>query len=756
MDGVTGGYPDRREDEQPGIAPVDAGDAAVDQVAPAVEPAKAGTAAAEAVAASAIEPTVSTDQPEEPDSTTDAVTGAPVVAPAASPASKPLPARPHGLIGASHEAALRRKANEDRRRAVEDAKRRGGEAADALRIAEAHEPSRTFGIEMEDILPDIKQYNDARQDRQFNEQPGYQKDWNEVKRLYYRVASGVNATNAMRALEELHSLDAIEVKVERGEFLHPPEKLTWQNREQIRAKLNKTLDSSIFSASDMRAKLAGLPVRPSTRRFNEAVEGEDFFDVIKAFGDAPMATYGDKLLQSGPNLIAAGIGGMAAGPPGAAALGSAASFSQEGLSSILEDVTDKNGNPIDVTDPQALRAALQDPEVRAQLRKKALISGGTAAAVGLVTGRIDSTTLTTASSPLKKMVTNNLAQFAAQGSVNVAGEIVTSLALDGKLPSWGKVAGALIDTGSGMLTDAAISGGKSTIGAIATAGQPGKVSHSQHINGLIGHAQQAQQSAATLAASIKRVQGSNQMASDPDAMKTALDGFGAGDKLYIPEEVARGWIRDGKVDDDFLVRTGIAAQLNSRKQDNDSGQFDPGIEIDKSALVTARLRPDVIDEVARNIRMSPRGMTADEANAFLHDRQTDLKNLANQMETGKTADTDGKLVYRRALQDALSKGLDHDAARIEAARETERALVQVNENVERTGISESADETFLRERYRRAQPRRDLAPEAAREDEDGYVYTEMTRLGKRTGLKPKAPTVVERRTDIGQQPQIVK
>jgi hypothetical protein len=732
MDGVTGGYPDRREDEQPGIAPVDAGGgAAVDQVAPVVEP------------------TVQSTVPvERPDTAADPVTSAPVVA----PASKPLPARPQGLMGASHEAALRRRADENRRRAVEDAKRRGGEAADALRIAEAHEPSRTFGIEMEDILPDIKQYNDARQDRKFNEQPWYQKDWNEVKRLYYRVASGVNATNAMRALEELHSLDAIEAKVERGELLHPPEKLTWQNREQLRAKLNKTLDSSILSASDMRAKLAGLPLRPSTRRFNEAVDGEDFFDVIKAFGDAPMATYGDKLLQSGPNLIATGIGGMAAGPPGAAALGSAASFSQEGLSSILEDVKDKNGNPIDVTDPQALRAALQDPAVRAQLREKALVNGTKAAVVDLATGGIGSKTLTTASSPLKKMVANNLAQFAAQGSVNVAGEIVTSLALEGKLPSWGKVAGALIDTGSGMLTDAAISGGKSAIGAIATAGQPGKISHSQRINGLIGHAEQAQQSAATLAASIKRVQGSNQMASDPDAMKAALDSFGAGDKLYIPEEVARGWIRDGKVDDDFLVRTGIAAQLNSRKQDSDSAQFDPGIEIDKSALATARLRPDVIDEVARNIRMSPRGMTANEANAFLQDRQANLKKLADQMEVGKTADTDGKLVYRRAFQEARNKGLDHDAARIEAARETERVLIRVNENVERTGISESADELFLRERYRQAQPRRDLAPEAAREAEDGYVYAEMTRLGKRTRLRYERPEIAKHGGGSGQQP----
>jgi|CXWL01.1.fsa_nt_gi hypothetical protein len=75
--------------------------------------------------------------------------------------------------------------------------------------------------------------------------------------------------------------------------------------------------------------------------------------------------------------------------------------------------------------------------------------------------------------------------------------------------------------------------------------------------------------------------------------------------------------------------------------------------------------------------------------------------------------------------------LDHNAARIEAARETERIFNRVIEQAEQTGTSESVDALFLREYYRRTYPSRDhLPPDAVRRLEDGYVHAKLMRLKK--------------------------
>lgn len=84
-----------------------------------------------------------------------------------------------------------------------------------------------------------------------------------------------------------------------------------------------------------------------------------------------------------------------------------------------------------------------------------------------------------------------------------------------------------------------------------------------------------------------------------------------------------------------------------------------------------------------------------------------------------------------ALQDARNKGLDHNAARIEAARETERIFNRVIEQAEQAGTSESVDALFLREYYRRTHPSRDHLPaDAVRRLEDGYVHAKLMRLKK--------------------------
>lgn len=490
-----------------------------------------------------------------------------------------------------------------------------------------------------------------------------------------------------------------------------------------REQLVERLTGLIGSSADRRRRSQALPVRQETREF---LEFESWDKIVGAFGSAPAGVAGDLFLRALPALVTAiGLGEGRLRNGGLTVV--MTSFYQELFTGFLDNFKDENGNPINTADPKALKVALQNPAIVNKALQNSLLKGGIGAFGGAASKIISGKVLAIGDAPMIRMITNGVHQQLAEASISIGETTLKSLATTGELPSKGEVVRDLI-------TDKIIDAGGATIKAAGSAMAGPKpptyqINLNQRIDDLSNQAQQAQQSAGKFATAIRRIQGSILMKVDPDAMKSHLDSLGSGEKILIPADVVRGWVRDRKVDDDFLVRSGIAAELDGKKPGDD-------IAIDKSALFTAELRPEIIDDVARNMRGEPGGMTAREAEAYLSARETHLKNLADVMQTGKWGETDGSLAYLVALAEARRKGLDYNTARIEAARETERFFIRVGEQAERAGISESVDALFLREYYRRMHPSRDyLSPDAVHRLEDGYVHTILMRLRKPVDLK---------------------
>lgn len=699
MTGVTGDYLDRHEDEASGIVPT---------------PAPGGNASP-APDTPASQPTV---QSEQPGVITDPASGAPLpsVAPsqtAPAPTSTSAPVRPAQMriIPASVlEAQERQRARKKFEDALSGAIERGGEDADALLIQDAGELARSFGLGLEDILPGMERLKQQRQDREFKQQ-GWREDiWNELKRSYHGIVANRNALEALRALRDLRYLDTFAAEATPGQ-----QRVFAVQREQLVEKLTDLIASS----ADRRSRSQALPVRPETREF---LKFDDWDKIVNAFGSDPAGVAGDVVLRGLPGLA---VGAMELGKGrlrNSILAGAMTSFYQELFTGFLDNFKDENGNPINTADPKVLKAALQNPAILNKALGSTLINGAVGAVGGGGGKILGAKDLSIGDSPIIRMITNGVHQELVGAGISISETTLKSLATTGEWPSKGEVVRDLM---TDKIGDAAGAGLKSVGGVVAGPRPPTyQVNRNQRIDGLIKHAQGAQESAGKFAAALRRVQDSARMTSDPDAMKSHLDSLGPGEKIQIPAEVARNWIRDKKVDDDFLVRSGIAAELNGKKPGDD-------ITLDKSALLTAGLRPEIIDDVAQNIRSKPGGMTAREAAAYLGAREAHLKKFADAMQSGKWEETDGSLAYLMALQDARNKGLDHNAARIEAARETERIFNRVIEQAEQTGTSESVDALFLREYYRRTYPNRDhLPPDAVRRLEDGYVHTKLMRLKK--------------------------
>lgn len=608
---------------------------------------------------------------------------------------------------------------------VEEGGRQAREWAKRFRIDQANNHSREFGASMEEILPDMEEYRHERQDMEFRQQSWYENLANEFKRLGYDFTANKSTLEALQTLWNLRALDTL------------LEAETDSTRKRIlefrRTELADEMARQVGVAADRARRSKDLPVRPQTREFSKL---ENWEKSSGAFMSDPVGVGSDMFVRTGPATV---LGAMELGrgriSSGAAALG-LVNFYETFLTGFLDNLKDRDGNPVNASNPQALRAALEDRKIVDNALADTAVQAGISAAGGAAGTSMAAQSLKIGSTPIMRMTTNGSAQFIVQSGIAFGETALEKYAIEGEGPNTGDLFRAVVGMAVGDVGGKVGSGVKSAAAIAATAGLPNyQINRTQIINGRVSQAQQAQ---ATIVAAIDRVQRSSGTTANPGTVKQMLDGLGSGTQVHIPGAVVRGWIRDGKVDDDFLVRSGLAAGLNEKNPPRGE------IAVDKSALATAPISKNLFREVASNIRMQSGGMTANEAGIYLRAREADLKRLADEIETGNWQQTDGALVYRQAFKYAREKGLDLNEARLEAARETERVFNQVVENFERTGKSESADVLFTRGLYRKTEPFRDLPPDVARRRENNWVVIVLRSVGKKPNLEYEASPVVIR------------
>lgn len=196
------------------------------------------------------------------------------------------------------------------------------------------------------------------------------------------------------------------------------------------------------------ADMARYPLPPSAERgLQEIVESEGFLDaagnVLKNPG-AVASVAGESLVTSVPSIVLSLVGaaaGTAAGPVGTVVgLGSGAaagSFPVEYASVITETLRESG---VDMTDPDQIEDALNNPELMAEAREKgvkrgipiAILDAVSAGAAGSIARRVGTDTG-------RRVLAGGTAEVALQSGLGGAGEAAAQIASEGRITSPGEV-----------------------------------------------------------------------------------------------------------------------------------------------------------------------------------------------------------------------------------------------------------------------------------------------------------------------------
>lgn len=200
--------------------------------------------------------------------------------------------------------------------------------------------------------------------------------------------------------------------------------MTPDERGALRAQVQRSTGQRVLDVAGREIERNRISIDPTVQA---ALGSKTWGEFWTHFTEKPLtfiATVGtESLPQMGPTVVAGAIGTLAGGPAGGAALAGAASYGLDYAASVLAAFGDEG---IDITNPLALRKAVNDPALMERVGSKAASHATAVAAFDALSGGVASKTLAPAriTSKLGREVTSMAVQAPVQGALGAAGEVV--------------------------------------------------------------------------------------------------------------------------------------------------------------------------------------------------------------------------------------------------------------------------------------------------------------------------------------------
>lgn len=532
----------------------------------------------------------------------------------------------------------------------------------------------------QDDLDTLANIEGAASDTRFNEQSWGEKMIGAIRQQWIQTSQSTNLSDA-ESLQRIRSgFDAVDAELTRaadagqepfaaggapGGFAAEYLRSTPEQRQIMRDNLEAQQGELVGRIGEQQAQLEEFPVDPGARRIQELKDaGETSFDAtFEAITEQPGFAFrqaGAAAATSAPMLIGGAIGGI----PTAAALG----FSTE-RDVKFADVIREAG--VDFNDPAAVLRALQDDELIATARDKAIrkAAGTTAVdALGMFfAGRLLSPT-SIAGRPISKTnreLVNLAVQFPVQGLTEAAGEAAGQLAAEGK-----------VDAGEVLLEGVA-----GSIGSTADVMAFGGARLFNSLSGGLRQARVARAGEQSLNAASENAVNSKTRQRDPETFRQIAEQQLAGSNLeqvWIPAEELQRLNQDGMIDLPALLENvqGLEDQFGDA--------LVRGGSVAMAGADYLTYLADVNDQLAPSIRTSADGMSVNEAKTWSQEQEEQLTQLAEefratpdpraQVVTEFTADL-VRAGYRRA--DAEQYAALHASVLNNFAERTGQAIEQI-------------------------------------------------------------------------------
>jgi len=259
--------------------------------------------------------------------------------------------------------------------------------------------------------------------------------WRAIKRGTSMFGQQFDAFKSMRAVAELKRMQAAEERIARGDvkFTDPADmayaSMSPEARKKSIADLTAQLEANVKSIAERVPKIESIPPSPIVAKALDSKSFSEFWDHFKQDPVRFIGAVGvESLPQMVPGVVAATGGGFVAGPPGAMVGMGLGSFGTDFMGEILGGLSSEG---VDVKDPAAVKAALQNPEIMAKLKKRAGLHAVVVGALDAASAGVASKTLAPkilSKTPIAREVTNIAAQLPVQGTLGAAGEVGGSLA----------------------------------------------------------------------------------------------------------------------------------------------------------------------------------------------------------------------------------------------------------------------------------------------------------------------------------------
>lgn len=485
----------------------------------------------------------------------------------------------------------------------------------------------------QDDLDTLANIEGAASDTRFNEQSWGEKMLGAIRQQWVQTSQSTNLSDADSLQRIRSSFDAVDAELARAteagqepfatgnapngfaaEYLRG----TPEQRQIMRDNLEAQQGELVGRVGEQQAELEAFPVDPGARRIQELKDaGQTSFDAtLEAITEQPGFAFrqaGAAAATSAPMLVGGAIGGI----PTAAALG----FGTE-RDVKFADVIREAG--VDFNDPAAVLRALQDDELIATARDKAIrkAAGTTAVdALGMFfAGRLLSPT-SIAGRPLSETnreLVNLAVQFPVQGLTEAAGEAAGQFAAEGEVDA-GEVLLEGVAGSIGSTADVMAFGGGRLFEVLGTG---------------LRQAREARVGQQSLTAASENAVNSKTRQRDPETFRQIAEQQLAGSNLeqvWIPAEELQRLNQDGLID----LPSMLANVSGLEDQFGDALMRGGSVAMAGADYLT--YLADVNERLAPSIRTTADGMSANEARTWSQEQEEQLTQLAEEFRAAPDA-----------------------------------------------------------------------------------------------------------------------
>jgi GNAT superfamily N-acetyltransferase len=255
---------------------------------------------------------------------------------------------------------------------------------------------------------------------------------------YFELRKNLAASGAVDRLETARDVEKGELalnefgsvipgsEVEQRKKTNPKSLATPERTGQFVEDQFQGAAENLTEAGEFQLKAEKIPFSNETLDFLDESRG---VPAGEAFKKAPFKIIAEIGLRSGvnsvPSLVAGAAGGAAGGIPGAMAGAGAASARLEYVNSLIDGLQQKG---VDVLNVDALKEAVENPELMREVEARALKRGAAIGAFDAATFGVAGTTLTPFKNTAARVGGNLVAQGAVQAAGGAAGEKAAQLA----------------------------------------------------------------------------------------------------------------------------------------------------------------------------------------------------------------------------------------------------------------------------------------------------------------------------------------